>query len=447
METAGGVPAIAEVIDARPLTAFQVMTVVLCAMVLVLDGLATQSIGFLAPSMAQSLHLPLASFGTVFSSALLGLMLSSMVAGPIADRLGRKGPIIFATLMFGTFTIVTAQAASFQQLVMFRFLTGLGLGAAIPNAVSLVTEYAPRRLQHVLVTMLFCGMPGGALLGGIIGSILLPRWGWRPVFYVSGILPLLLSLLLILLLPESLRFLSAHQPDSQAARRIVRRLGLPETGLGQSAGNIQRAAEIPVIDLFTEGRSMGTLLLWIAFFMSLLLLYFIVNWLPALLRQAQMPASAGSTAIAVFSLGGVVGSLLQGLAMKAWGGRRVLLLEFLLTIGVVWSFASIPSFPALMTMVFIGGCLLQGAQAGINASAATYYPTRMRSTGVGWALGVGRFGSVIGPVLGGLMIAHAWQVRSIFYIGGLPALLAAATILASAGLKPERNPYALRSGS
>lgn len=442
MEAAGSARTIGDLIDERALNLYQVTTIVLCTMVLVLDGLATQSIGFLAPAMSQSLHLPLASFGPVFSSALLGLMLSSMIAGPVADRFGRKGPIIFATIMFGTFTIATAQVESFQQLVTFRFLTGLGLGAAIPNAVALVTEYAPRRLQHVLVTMLFCGMPGGALLGGIIGGILLPRWGWRPVFYVSGILPLVTSLLLIFFLPESLRFLSAHRSNPQAAQRIMRRLGLPETGFEQPAGKSHGAADIPVIDLFTEGRSMGTILLWIAFFMSLLLIYFIVNWLPALLRQAQMPASAGSTAIAVFSLGGVLGSLLQGLAMKAWGGRRVLTLEFLLTIGVVCSLASIASFPILMTMVFVGGCLMQGAQAGINASAATYYPTRMRSTGVGWALGVGRIGSVIGPVLGGLMLAHAWQAKSIFYVGALPALFAAVSILVSAGLKKERNPYA-----
>ena len=443
METAGGAGTIAEVIDARPLTPFQVTTLALCTMVLVLDGLATQSIGFLAPAMAQSLHLPLGSFGPVFSSALLGLMLSSMVAGPIADRVGRKVPIVVATLMFGTFTIVTAQAASFDQLVTFRFLTGLGLGAAIPNAVSLVAEYAPKRLQHTLVTMLFCGMPAGALLGGVIGALLLPRWGWRTVFCVSGILPLVASPLLILVLPESLRFLSTKETNPRAVQRILRRLGAPETRLEPPAVHHPGASGVPVVDLFTEGRSMGTLLLWIAFFMSLLLLYFIVNWLPALLRQTQMPASVGPAAIAMFSLGGIFGSLFQGMAMQAWGGRRVMLMEFLLTIGVVWSLASIPSFPLLMAMVFIGGCLLQGAQAGINASAATYYPTRMRATGVGWALGVGRSGSVIGPVLGGLMIAHAWQVRSIFYIGGLPALLAAASILLSAGLKQERNPYAL----
>lgn len=168
---------ISEIIDQRPLSRFQSITILLCGLVLVLDGFDTQSIGFLAPSMAESLHLSIHTFGPVFAAALIGLMLSSMIAGPLADRVGRKWPIIFATLTFATFAIATGLATTFDQLVTFRFLTGLGLGGAIPNVVALTAEYAPKRLQQILVTTLFCSMPFGALLGGLVSSVMLPHWG------------------------------------------------------------------------------------------------------------------------------------------------------------------------------------------------------------------------------------------------------------------------------
>jgi AAHS family 4-hydroxybenzoate transporter-like MFS transporter len=192
---------VSEIIDERPLSRFQSRTILLCGVVLVLDGFDTQSIGFLAPSMAESLHISIRTFGPVFAAALIGLMISSMTVGPIADRVGRKWPVVIATLTFSTFAIATARATTFNELVAFRFLTGLGLGGAMPNVVALTSEYAPKRLQQVLVAMLFCGMPFGALLGGLVSSVMLPRWGWQSVFYAGGILPLVVALILIKLLP------------------------------------------------------------------------------------------------------------------------------------------------------------------------------------------------------------------------------------------------------
>lgn len=196
-----------------------------------------------------------------------------------------------------------------------------------------------------------------------------------------------------------------------------------------------------MLHLFTDGRAVGTVLIWTPFFMNLLVLYFVITWLPALLRQNHMPVSAGILAVSIFSLGGIAGSLVQGRLMNAWGSFRVLLAEFVLCLLLIGSLAFTASFPLMMTTTFLLGCLVQGAQAGLNALSATFYPTQIRSTGVGWALGVGRLGSIIGPILGGVMVSHEWTLKEIFFAGALPALLAAGAVLATRTLHGSRNPY------
>jgi MFS transporter, AAHS family, 4-hydroxybenzoate transporter len=444
MATTNRAPKVSDIIDRRPLSRFQSITILLCGLVLVLDGFDTQSIGFLAPSMAESLHLPIRTFGPIFSAALIGLMFSSMIAGPLADRVGRKWPIVLATLTFATFAIATARATTFDQLVAFRFLTGLGLGGAIPNVVALTTEYAPKRLQQVLVTTLFCSMPCGALLGGLVSSLMLPHWGWRSVFYAGGVLPLVVALILIKVLPESIRFLNMSGTDRNAINKILSHIA-PEVAREDldfsPSGQDQRCKGIPVFHLFTEGRATGTVLLWVPFFMNLLVLYFIISWLPALLHQTHMPVSAGIVGVSVFSLGGIVGSLLQGRLMNSRGSFTVLLSEFTLCLLLIGSLAFIASFSLMVVVIFLLGCCVQGAQAGLNALSATFYPTSIRSTGVGWALGVGRIGSIVGPIFGGIMVSREWPLRQIFFAGAIPALLAAAAIVGSYVLKSSINPY------
>jgi AAHS family 4-hydroxybenzoate transporter-like MFS transporter len=172
-------PTIGEIIDQRPMGRYQIWTMTLCGMVIVLDGFDTQSIGFLAPSMAESLHIPIRNFGPIFVFALIGLMISSMLSGPIADRWGRKWPIVCCTLIFGMFAMLTSRCATFDQLIACRFLTGLGLGGALSNSVALMSEYAPKRLLAVIVSIMFCGMPAGAVLATRVGAVMLPRWGWQ----------------------------------------------------------------------------------------------------------------------------------------------------------------------------------------------------------------------------------------------------------------------------
>jgi len=429
-------PTVSEIIDQRPLSRFQAWTMALCALVIVLDGFDTQSIGFLAPSMADSLHIPLKTFGPIFGAALFGLMISSMLIGPMADRWGRKWPIVICTLLFGTFAMLTARATSFSELRTLRFVTGLGLGGALSNVVALMAEYAPKRLVAVVVSILFCGMPAGAILGGLVSSVMLPRWGWQSVFYAGGVLPFVLALLLIAILPESVRYLEISGRSERKIARILARISpdLADAPFSRAAQQDQRRS-IPVIHLFTEGRAAATILLWIPYFMNLLILYFVVSWLPALLRQTGMPVSAGITAIILFSVGGVAGSGTEGVLINRWGAFAVLLAEFACSALLIGSLAYSRSFPLTMAITLVLGFAVQAAQAGLNVIGATVYPTSIRSTGIGWALGVGRIGSIVGPLLVGMMLKFDWGPREIFLAGAVPALCAAAATLTGLWLR------------
>jgi AAHS family 4-hydroxybenzoate transporter-like MFS transporter len=444
MSNPRGTLTVNEIIDQSPVSRFQATTIALCGLVLLLDGFDTQSMGFLAPPIAEELGLPVSGFGPVFASGLVGLMLGAMTAGPVSDRWGRKWAIVASTFVFGTFSLLTPQATSLDGLIALRFLTGLGLGGAMPNVVALASEYAPKRLQPVLVTAIFVGMGAGALVAGVLSSMMIPAWGWRSVFYVGGLAPIGLGFILIKVLPESVRFLAVKGEAPREVARIVRRIAptLDPDSVDLSASTDPRLEGMPVKHLFADRRGTGTVLLWIPFFMNLLILYFILSWLPALLRQAGMPVSAGITAVSLFSLGGIIGTLAQGPLMNALGAHRVMLAEFLTSIALVVLAASIfESFPTMMAVTFVLGVCVQGAQAGLNVLSAMFYPTAIRSTGVGWALGMGRIGSIVGPVIGGVMLGLQWTPQQIFTAGAVPAACALLAVLTSLRVHGEASPF------
>jgi AAHS family 4-hydroxybenzoate transporter-like MFS transporter len=432
-----------ELIDDRPASAFQIGAITLCGLVILFDGFDTQSMGFLVPSIAAEFGIPRAAFGPALSAGLFGLMFGALVSGPIADRWGRKSAIIFSVLVFGVMSLLTARASSLNELVVLRFLTGLGLGGAMPNAVSLASEYAPKRLQPMFVSAIFVGMAAGAVLASAVGGVLMPIWGWRSVFVVGGLLPLALAVLLVVVLPESLRFLAIVGANRERMAAIVRRIA-PEAASVPLAPPpaSERLVGLPVRHLFTEGRALGTVLLWIPFFMNLLILYFILSWLPSLLSDAGMPVSAGLTAVAVFSIGGIVGTLLEGPLMRMFGVYTPMAVEFVASIALVVLAAQIfANFELMIAVTFVLGISVQGAQAGLNVLAAMYYPTAMRSTGVGWSLGIGRIGAIVGPLIGGAMLELQWTPREIFLAGALPAFIAAATVILSGRLQGKASPY------
>jgi MFS transporter, AAHS family, 4-hydroxybenzoate transporter len=438
-----------DLIDRAPLSRFQIRTVLLCGIVLVLDGFDAQCIGFLAPPISGTLAIPLPAFGRVFAAGLTGLMLGAMAIGPVADRWGRKWAVVTSTVSFAVFSIMTARITSLDELVILRFLTGLGLGGAMPNVVALSSEYAPKRLQSVFVGMLFAGMPMGAMVASLASSWMIPLWGWRSVFYLGGILPLAVAVLLVTALPESVRFLAVRRRDPQKVTAILSRISGSTDALPSDLTVMREGAApaaMPVKELFTEGRAAGTVLLWIPFFMNLLILYFIVSWLPGLLQGSSLPSSAGVMAVFFFSLGGMVGALTQGRLMNVFGIHATLTAEFGVSVPLIAGLAfGTASYALLMGVVFVLGVAVQGAQAGINALAADFYPTQIRSTGVGWALGIGRIGSIVGPTLGGLLLSLHWTPRQILVSGMAPALCAVAAVVLSQRIQSGRSAYEMQA--
>jgi AAHS family 4-hydroxybenzoate transporter-like MFS transporter len=428
---------VAALIDAHPLGALQIRTLILCGLAALLDGLDLQSIGLAAPGIIATLHVPPRSFGMVFSAALLGLMLGAFSLGSIADRLGRRRILIGALVIFGVFTFCTAYAKSFEMLLAFRFLAGIGLGGAMPSFISLGSEYAPRRLRVMLVGLLWAGFPLGGVLGGILGSYVIPTFGWQALFYVGGVLPVLLAIVLVSALPESIAFLVARGAASSEIAKLLERITGHQSPPGSSfiLGE-ERAPGLKLRHLFTHGRSSGTVLLWITYFLIFLMLVTNTAWSPTLLHAGGMAVAQTAIAMAVFNAGSVIGTCLVGLLITRFDAYLSLALLF---VASAVSFSLIghaaPSFAGITALEGLTGLFLGAGSSGLIAVTAIFYPTAARSTGVGWAMGMGRFGSFTGPLLVAMMVGAGWDITAVYGAVGAPAMLAAAGMAALTWLR------------
>jgi AAHS family 4-hydroxybenzoate transporter-like MFS transporter len=419
---------IARLIDESRLGALHIRVLVLCGCVALLDGMDLQSIGLAAPAIIRALHVEPRAFGAVFSAALLGLMLGAFTLGPLADRIGRKPILITSTAIFGGFTIATAQADSFDTLLAARFMTGLGLGGAMPSFISLGSEYMPRRIRALMVTLLWAGFPLGGVIGGVLASFLIPAAGWQSIFYVGGFLPLALAAVMFFALPESLGFLAARGDATEKIRRIAGKIA-PHSG-AESAGKFvpgeEKMSGLPVRHLFTEGRAIGTLLLWVPYFMAFLMLVTNSAWSPTLLGAAGLDVGRSGIVMAAFNGGSVVGGLIVGWLVTQLGPYRVLAAALALSAPAfcMVGFAA-PSFALVTLLEGLGGVFLGAGSSGLIALAAVFYPTAIRSSGVGWATTAGRFGSFVGPLIAAMLVGRHVGI-DLFYVAlGAPGFLAA----------------------
>ena len=436
----GPVIDIVDFIDRQPVGGFQIKLLLMCAAVLFLDGFDTQAIGYVAPALAKEWGLTTrAALGPVFSAGLFGLMIGALVFGPLADRVGRKTIIILSTAAFGIGALATVLTHDITTLLVIRFLTGLGLGGAMPNAIAMTAEYNPHRRRATMVMIMFCGFSIGAALGGFLAADLIPRFGWRSVFLVGGIAPLILVPILVWRLPESVRFVAATSHAHERVAELLRVIS-PSASFAPGAQFVVHEARlggVPVLHLFREGRTAVTLLLWIIFFMSLLDIYFLASWLPTVLNDLGASVSTAVLIGSMLQVGGVVGTFALGSIIDRFSFRALALVY----LGAVFAVAAIgqlghAAIPVSIAIFAAGFCVV-GGQIAANALTANYYPTSVRATGVGWALGIGRIGSIIGPLVAGVLIDAKWSTGALFMAAAAAAACAALASLLLSRLAME----------
>uniref|UniRef100_UPI0036D7A3AD MFS transporter n=1 Tax=Photorhabdus sp. RM322S TaxID=3342825 RepID=UPI0036D7A3AD len=418
---------IQDVINNQKLSKVQWQVLILCFLVVVIDGFDTVLMGYIAPAVINDFKVEGAILGPTMSAALFGLSLGSIFSGPLADRFGRKSVLTISVTVFGLFSLATALAGSIQTLTILRFLTGLGLGAAMSNAVTLMSEYAPEHRRSLLINIVFCGFPLGAAVGGIVSAWIIPHFGWQGVLILGGILPLLLSLFLFSLLPESLRYLAFKRGAEGNIRRILSKMtNNPLNDINKFAFDEEEIIHKSSVKAVLSNRFLlGTSMLWTTYFMGALVFYVLTSWLPFLMNDVGFSISMAATLTALFPLGGVISAVFSGWLMDRINPHKVVATHYILTGIFVFFIGQGENILLLSVFIFLAGIAMNGAQASMGAISAQFYPTHCRATGVAWMLGFGRFGGICGALFGAELIKLELNHSSIFAILSIPAILAA----------------------
>jgi AAHS family 4-hydroxybenzoate transporter-like MFS transporter len=420
---------VSEFLDRPKFGAHRVMIFALCTLVMTVDGYDVFVVGYVLPALAQDFGVPPPRITSIFVFQTIALGLGAYMVSPFADRIGRRNLILACTALLGILTLAGTLATSVTELAAYRVVASFFFGAVVPNLVAVTSEYCSRRSRPILVIILFMGYTVGAGGGGSIASVLAADYGWRAAFWMGGLAPLVVVVILYFLLPESIRFmvLKGDRNDQVAAR--LKRIDPTLDLAGTRSFTIQeeRSGGLPMVALFRDGRTPATLLLWLSFAMNLFVLTLIASWMPTFLREfAGVDLKRAGAIAALFSLGGIVSPLILGYLMDRYGTTRVLAINYVaagLSIILTGLWSADPTLAAVG--VFCAGLFVIGGQGGINALASMLYPTEMRATGVGWALGAGRVASVFGPAAGGAMLREKWTAIAIFAAASVPVFIAA----------------------
>lgn len=428
-------------IDSRPIAAYQWLLTALCFFVVFADGMDVAITGFVTPSILAEWNISRPDFGIVMSAAPFGLVIGALIAGPSSDRFGRRPVLIISVIIFGLFTIAAAYASTAAQMAVLRLVAGTGMGAAMPQTSTLLSEYAPTRRRSLLITIMFTGFNLGSAAIGFAAAVLIPQFGWRIVLLVGGAVPLLLAPVLFVFLPESARLLASRgAPSPVVARQLSRVTGFAFKGDEHFlAEDTVLATRQPIRSLFSGGYGPITLSLWMTYFMGLLVIYLLTGWLPTMMKDAGKSIADAASITAMFQIGGTFGAILVGWAMDRARPAYIISAAYLLGALCIVSLALTGILsPTLALMVFAAGFCMSGAQTGLNAFAPTAYPTAARATGVSWMLGMGRFGSISGSYFGGALLGIGWGFNGILTSLAIPASLAGLAILRTARRLPER---------
>jgi AAHS family 4-hydroxybenzoate transporter-like MFS transporter len=424
---------VSDVVDRQPIGSFQLKVFLLCAAILFVEGFDTQAIAYVSPALSKDWGLQRGVLGPVFSAGLFGLLCGSLLVAPLADRIGRRKIIIWSVLLFGSLTLVTAAVTNLTELISMRFITGLGLGGAMANAVALAAEYSPAQRRASIVMAVFTGFPTGSAIGGFVAALMIPTLGWEAVFICGGGLTLALWLVLLLRLPESICFLALTRDRAPQVARLLQRIdrSLDADQAIHFTMDETRATGVTVRHLFSKGWKRITPLLWVIFFMSLLNVYLLASWLPTMIHSRGISVEYAVIATALLQVGGIAGALVLSVFTGRFGAHRIMPCAYLAAAGCIASISLTGSSVGLtMLAVFCAGFTVIGCQNCNNGLASVIYPTSFRATGIGWANGIGRAGSISGPMIAGFMLAGNANLSTIYLTGAAAALCAAIASLA-----------------
>ena len=419
---------------------FQWVIFGLCFFIVLLDGFDTAAIGFIAPSLVNEWGVSKPALAPVLSAALFGLAAGALSSGPLADRLGRKVVLVASVLVFGVACLGSAFAADLTQLTVLRFVTGVGLGAAMPNAVTLMSEYCPDKRRATLTNAMFSGFPLGAAFGGFLAAWMIPQWGWRSVLLLGGVTPLVLVVLLVLLLPESVRYMVAKAQPVERIRAALSRISASAADarafvMSEAKPAAHGKSGLGVV--FSSHYAVGSVMLWLAYFMGLVIFYALINWMPILFKDAGLAPKNATLIAALFPLGGV-GAIFFGWLMDRFNGNRIIGVGYALTAVAIYAIGQTAgNVGGLVLIVFVAGTIMNTAQSSMPALAAGFYPTQGRATGVAWMLGIGRFGGIAGSFLVAELARRQMSFSEIFAIVAIPGVIAAVALLVKQLVHPE----------
>lgn len=427
-----------KLIDDSKTSALQFATIFICFLMNTLDGMDVMVVSYAAPAIGKEWAISPQAMGSVFSAGLLGMTLGTLFIAPRADIVGRRIIILFSALAMGSMVFATFLAQSVEQLLFFRFISGLGIGSMLASTATLTSEYAPKKTKDFWVSFVMSGYPIGAVLSGLAAAKIIPAYGWRAMFQGAGIVTLLTLPLIFFFLAESLDFLMKKRPNGalEKVNAILQKMNQsPLTTLPPLS--IETVEKPSVSALLTPQRRTATLQLWLALFMAFGSLYFLTTWIPKLASSAGLSMELAIYAGTVFNLGAWLGIITQGYLSSKFGLRRTIF-GFLAITAVLMAIFGFFKGSALVLVLFgLIGFGVQGGFVGLYAVAARFYPTEIRSTGVGFAMSAGRIGGIVGPFVGGILIGAGLSMTTNFMVFAIPTLLAgiATFMIKSEGIK------------
>lgn len=436
---------IQQLIDGQRFGAFHGVLLALCFLILVVDGFDTAAIGYIAPALLAEWGVEKSALGPVLSAALFGLAIGAVTAGPLADRVGRKAVLVVSVAFFGIASLATAFSTSLEMLTVLRFVTGLGLGAAMPNAATLTAEYAPAARRSLLTNAMFCGFPLGAAGGGLVAAWMIPHHGWRSVLVLGGALPLVLACVLAWRLPESLRYLVVNRKPTDRIRKVLRRMTqrpIAEGTVFVVPEPTQASGKRAIGLVLSRAYLLGSVMLWLTYFMGLLIFYLLTSWMPVLMKEVGFSIERAALMAALFPLGGGIGAVAVGWLMDRTNPHAVIAAAYALTAAFVFGIGQgTASLGVLATLIFLAGVFMNGAQTAMPALAAQFYPTQGRATGVSWMMGIGRCGGIAGALVGAELMRRHLGFDMIFTLASVPALIATLALVVK--LVASRGVHAL----